>query len=85
VKYDRRYNERYPLPGATVKYQIDVDKAAEKPVKDITHGGVCFDGLIFIHNCVPVVNRGAFVVCCQLSVVDCPLGVGGAKRLTWLT
>ena len=43
MKYDRRYNERYPLPGATVKYQIDVDKAAEKPVKDITHGGVCFE------------------------------------------
>ena len=43
MKYDRRYNERYPLPGATVLYRINSERATETPVKDITHGGVCFE------------------------------------------
>jgi hypothetical protein len=43
LKYDRRYNERYPLPGATVSYKLNADNAVDKTLKDITHGGVCFE------------------------------------------
>jgi hypothetical protein len=43
LKYDRRYNERYPLPAAKVRYKVDENEVHGKSVKDITHSGVCIE------------------------------------------
>ena len=43
MSYERRYSERYPLPDAKITYKLGTGDSDETPVKDITHGGVCFE------------------------------------------
>jgi hypothetical protein len=47
AQYERRYTDRYPLPGAKVQYNLDGGNSDETSVKDITQGGLCFE---FSHN-----------------------------------
>jgi hypothetical protein len=43
VKYEKRNTERYAVPGSRVEYKLEGGQSAETPVKDITHGGLCFE------------------------------------------
>lgn len=43
MTYERRYSERYKLPGAKINYKTDNGNGHEKSVKDITHSGICFE------------------------------------------
>lgn len=47
AQYERRYTDRYPLPGAKVQYNLEGGNSDETPVKDITQGGLCFE---FTHS-----------------------------------
>lgn len=43
MSYERRYSDRYPVPDAKVVYRLKSGDEDQKPIKDITHSGVCFE------------------------------------------
>jgi hypothetical protein len=51
---DRRHSYRFEVPGAQVKYELGNGESAEVPMKNITHGGVCF-------GIIDMVNEGTFM------------------------
>ena len=39
---ERRHSDRFEIPGARVNYSLQNGKKAQMPLRNITHGGICF-------------------------------------------
>ena len=39
---ERRHSDRFEIPGARVNYCLQNGARAQMPLKNITHGGICF-------------------------------------------
>ena len=39
---ERRHSDRFEIPGASVNYVLQDGNQAHMPLRNITHGGVCF-------------------------------------------
>jgi PilZ domain len=39
---ERRHSDRFEIPGARVNYYLKDGKEGQMPLRNITHGGICF-------------------------------------------
>ena len=39
---ERRHSDRFEIPGARVNYSLENGLKTQMPLRNITHGGVCF-------------------------------------------
>ena len=39
---ERRHSDRFEIPGARVNYSMENGKKVQMPLRNITHGGICF-------------------------------------------
>jgi len=39
---ERRHSDRFEIPGARVNYNLQNGNKAQMPLRNITHGGICF-------------------------------------------
>jgi len=39
---ERRHSDRFEIPGARVNYSQENGKKEQMPLRNITHGGICF-------------------------------------------
>ena len=39
---ERRHSDRFEVPGASVNYVLQDGNRAQMPLRNITHGGICF-------------------------------------------
>ena len=40
---ERRHSDRFEIPGARVNYRVNDGEELQMPLKNITHGGICFE------------------------------------------
>jgi Tfp pilus assembly protein PilZ len=40
---ERRHSDRFEIPGARVNYYVNDGEEIQMPLKNITHGGICFE------------------------------------------
>ena len=39
---ERRHSDRFEIPGARVNYSLENGDKSQMPLRNITHGGICF-------------------------------------------